>query len=316
MKPLDPFSLVVDEQRKWTPDWYQWLNDLSGMVTPGSSGGALSWIRFTSPAAIKQGLNVGSYIDGIHLIINPGTLSDAGGNFIYSSNQNSLPHWVDVTTTGIQRWTPPQAGTDLLGGMIDAPAVNGDSIFLLVVARDSDNRIEVMGSKALTYVVTPPPGWHAVRYLPFAVKYLPGHGVGWSGIPDFFTDVHGGNRLLLSGFSFDSTFLLGSPPGPWGGTGSNATGTPLSTNLVVIPCLTLIVGYRISMNPANVVSGTASIRVAGVSPFPLGQVNTVGDNVYGEWTFRTSTSGSFDWFTTGGAQLTFYLKGWWFEEPV
>lgn len=28
-RPLDPFSEVVDERRRWTPDWYSWLTDLS-----------------------------------------------------------------------------------------------------------------------------------------------------------------------------------------------------------------------------------------------------------------------------------------------
>lgn len=28
-QPLDPFSEVVDAQRRWTPDWYQWLQGLA-----------------------------------------------------------------------------------------------------------------------------------------------------------------------------------------------------------------------------------------------------------------------------------------------
>ena len=28
-QPLDPFSEVVDANRRWTPDWYSWLVDLA-----------------------------------------------------------------------------------------------------------------------------------------------------------------------------------------------------------------------------------------------------------------------------------------------
>jgi hypothetical protein len=28
-KPLDPFSEVVDEKRRWTADWYSWLTGLA-----------------------------------------------------------------------------------------------------------------------------------------------------------------------------------------------------------------------------------------------------------------------------------------------
>ena len=28
-QPLDPFSEVVDAQRRWTPDWYSWLAELA-----------------------------------------------------------------------------------------------------------------------------------------------------------------------------------------------------------------------------------------------------------------------------------------------
>lgn len=27
--PLDPFSAVVDEQRRWTPEWYSWLTEVT-----------------------------------------------------------------------------------------------------------------------------------------------------------------------------------------------------------------------------------------------------------------------------------------------
>jgi len=40
IKPLDPYSEVVDNRRRWQPDWYSWLQDLTTVVnTPSSSGG-------------------------------------------------------------------------------------------------------------------------------------------------------------------------------------------------------------------------------------------------------------------------------------
>jgi len=32
--PLDPHSEVVDQNRRWIPDWYSWLVELSGLVEP------------------------------------------------------------------------------------------------------------------------------------------------------------------------------------------------------------------------------------------------------------------------------------------
>jgi hypothetical protein len=37
--PRDPFSDVVDERRKITPDWYSWLNELTGAANSGGGGG-------------------------------------------------------------------------------------------------------------------------------------------------------------------------------------------------------------------------------------------------------------------------------------
>lgn len=31
--PLDPFSEVVDERRRWTPEWYSWLSELAPIVS-------------------------------------------------------------------------------------------------------------------------------------------------------------------------------------------------------------------------------------------------------------------------------------------
>lgn len=33
-EPRDPFSEVVDEDRRWVPDWYSWLIELVGIVSP------------------------------------------------------------------------------------------------------------------------------------------------------------------------------------------------------------------------------------------------------------------------------------------
>lgn len=32
-EPLDPFSEVVDEQRRWSPEWYSWLREISQAIT-------------------------------------------------------------------------------------------------------------------------------------------------------------------------------------------------------------------------------------------------------------------------------------------
>lgn len=32
--PRDPFSEVVTEQRRWTPDWYTWLIELTEFINP------------------------------------------------------------------------------------------------------------------------------------------------------------------------------------------------------------------------------------------------------------------------------------------
>lgn len=34
ISPRDPFSEVVDERRRWTPDWYSWLTELIAFVSP------------------------------------------------------------------------------------------------------------------------------------------------------------------------------------------------------------------------------------------------------------------------------------------
>lgn len=37
-QPLDPFSEVVDAQRRWTPDWYQWLQGVATPIIIGVAG--------------------------------------------------------------------------------------------------------------------------------------------------------------------------------------------------------------------------------------------------------------------------------------
>jgi hypothetical protein len=32
LRVLDPFAALVDESRRWTPDWYGWADKLSRMV--------------------------------------------------------------------------------------------------------------------------------------------------------------------------------------------------------------------------------------------------------------------------------------------
>lgn len=39
IKPLDPFSEVVDERRRWTPDWYSWFTDVASAIGSAGSGG-------------------------------------------------------------------------------------------------------------------------------------------------------------------------------------------------------------------------------------------------------------------------------------
>lgn len=36
ISPLDPFSEVVDENRRWTREWYSWLRELIEFVNPAA----------------------------------------------------------------------------------------------------------------------------------------------------------------------------------------------------------------------------------------------------------------------------------------
>lgn len=56
LEPLDPFSEVVDERRRWTPDWYGWITQLAKKPPPTNGGGGGGDVP--DPLYLTKGLGV------------------------------------------------------------------------------------------------------------------------------------------------------------------------------------------------------------------------------------------------------------------
>lgn len=78
--PLDPFSEVVDEKRRWKADWYSWLTDLA--APPVKAVGGL-------PPAAKLGINARAFVTDA-TVATFGTVVVGGGT-------NKVPVYSDGT---------------------------------------------------------------------------------------------------------------------------------------------------------------------------------------------------------------------------
>ena len=137
--PRDPFSEVVDERRRWRPEWYQWLKE----NTSGGSGSGLSGtgdVFVTNfPGVDKTGASdstvgiqaaITSLTSGQDLIFPPGTYKISNTIFIGdgTSATNSTYQGVCLRGQGV----PPQGAfgisTNSPVKIVWAGAVNGTMI--------------------------------------------------------------------------------------------------------------------------------------------------------------------------------------------
>ncbi len=272
--------------------------------------GAGGFILFTahpdeSMRGLYEGFTAGSY-DSTKLYFNPGVISNSSGTAIFHA---PLVLMVDVSTVGINTsYTPPDATySTICGGMAEGAVANPSPLSFYAVTRNTDGAVTVLASSYTTYGdVAPyvPSGWTICRKLHFEVVYNTARGANWAGIPDFFQDVRG-TRVLLSGAAANSNYRILNA-----GTATSTT-VHSAAAFVADACRTILVQYQASATGS---AGTTYVK-SGVGTFPVAEVYP-GENVYGEMTIKLNGGREFEYFVTGGASLTLYLKGYWFDEPT
>lgn len=107
-KPLDPYSEVVDANRRWVPDWYEWLRELVETVTgiTGDSGGGTTT---TPPAVTISDVAPASPRAGMLWWEN-----DSGTLWLYYDDGNSA-QWIAINSPVISPVVitpPPPSGDD------------------------------------------------------------------------------------------------------------------------------------------------------------------------------------------------------------
>lgn len=98
--PLDPHSEVVDERRRWLPDWYGWLTELERRLT-GVDGGRLSggavsgaWTDYTPTLGFVGGTGITPIVTNcaykligktLYLRLNVGATYSTAPSYLYAS---------------------------------------------------------------------------------------------------------------------------------------------------------------------------------------------------------------------------------------
>lgn len=304
--PINPGILVAQDQ-PWRIDghFYRFLHAIWAYLkdqddTGGSVGG-------TVPYQLYTGFNAGSYVGGDMLYFNPGTIANADGTALFTTDKVLM---VDVSTIGVSTWSPPDSSySTLLGGMAEGAVADPSPLSFYAITRDSDDALSVLASSYTTYGdVSPyvPVGWTLCRKLHFEVVYNTSRGTNWSGIPDFFQDIVG-TKTILSGAGADSNYQLLSAGSATSFTSQSAAA------FVADACRTITVFVHATASGS---AGTCYLRTPGtVTGFPVAEVQP-GENVYGEFTLKLAGDRTYEYMVTGGATLSLYIKDYTFDEPT
>lgn len=116
-EPLDPFSEVVNEQRRWSPEWYSWLREISQAITTAVAG----LVTFATDAEAQAGISITKALTPsnlpavlgrgrFHVTFSADQTGNTGGAFnklSFDTEALDSASWYNV---GLTRYIPQEAG--------------------------------------------------------------------------------------------------------------------------------------------------------------------------------------------------------------